>query len=377
MDDFNSKFSLLASAEPTGACGYLTVDLSALRRNYAKMASLVAPGSAAAVVKADAYGLGAGPVSNAFYDAGCRHFFVAQFQEAMALRPQLADDGQIFVLNGLQPGNEELAAIHHIVPVLNSFDQVRRWSQMAGKLRTRLPAVLQFDSGMSRLGFPPEDRRELRSLLQSDQGLDILFMMSHLASADEPEHAQNADQLAAVKSICQEFPDLRISLANSAGVFLGDNYHGFLARPGLALYGGAPVGGAANPMQPVIRLDISVIQTRTVNAGARVGYGAAYVASGERRLATLAAGYADGLLRSLSDRGAVFYQGVRLPIVGRVSMDSMTVDVTDLPDNTLSLGSLVEMIGPHQTLEDVAAAAGTIAYEVLTSLGQRYHRRYI
>ncbi|ASY69676.1 Alanine racemase [Sinorhizobium fredii CCBAU 83666] len=170
--------------------------------------------------------------------------------------------------------------------------------------------------------------------------------------------------------------DLDVCFANSGGVFLGGDYHGVLTRPGIALYGGAPIAGRPNPMEPAVRLDVAVIQTRTVPAGTRVGYGGAHLTSAETRLATIAAGYADGLLRSLSDRGAVFYDGVRLPIVGRVSMDSITVDITTLPEGTLSLGSLVEVLGPHQSLEDVAEAAGTISYEILTSLGRRYERRY-
>lgn len=200
--------------------------------------------------------------------------------------------------------------------------------------------------------------------------------MSHVACADEADKKQNADQLAEMRVIAAEFAGLDVCFANSGGVFLGGDYHGVLARPGIALYGGAPTAGRYNPMEPVVRLEVAVIQTRTVPAGTRVGYGGAHVTSAKTRLATIAAGYADGLPRSLSDCGAVFYDGVRLPIVGRVSMDSITVDITALPEGTLSLGSLVEVLGPHQTLEDVAEAAGTISYEILTSLGRRYERRY-
>jgi alanine racemase len=187
---------------------------------------------------------------------------------------------------------------------------------------------------------------------------------------------QNDDQLVEMKRIATEFPGLDICFANSGGIFLGKPYHGVLARPGIALYGGAPSAGEANPMEPVVYIDVAVVQTRTVPASAKVGYSGAYITDNETRLATIGAGYADGLPRSLSGHGAVYYQGTRLPIVGRVSMDSITVDITALPEGTLRLGSLVQVLGPHQTLEDLARQAGTISYEILTSLGERYHREY-
>jgi alanine racemase len=359
------------------ASGYLTIDLGAIRRNYLKLTETLAPARAAAVVKADAYGLGARPVAQAIYEAGCRDFFTAHFSEAVALRPVLADDATLYVLNGLQPGNETSCAEAGIVPVLNSLEQLRRWSDTAKAIGERLPAALQFDTGMSRLGLSPAEQLQLKSELADAGLIDIRFIMSHLASGDEADSAQNTEQLAEMQRIAGEFPDLPVCFANSGGVFLGKTYHHLMARPGIAIYGGNPTPGAANPMEPAVSLRIAVIQTRTVPAGAKVGYGATYVAAREMRLATIAAGYADGLPRSLSDRGAVYFGAVRLPIVGRVSMDSMTVDISALPEGTITLGSLVEMIGPHQTLDDLAQAAGTISYEVLTSLGQRYTREYL
>jgi alanine racemase len=347
-----------------------------LRRNYQKLSAAVAPATVAAVVKADAYGLGAQQVSKALHAQGCRQFFVAHLAEAIELRSLLPNDTQIAVLNGLQPGAEITCAKANIVPVLNSLEQFRRWSFTAQKLGRVLPTVLQFDTGMSRLGVPLQERTALAAVLKDCRSIEILFIMSHLACADEVDNKQNADQLAEMRLIAAEFADLDVCFANSGGVFLGRDYHGALSRPGIALYGGAPIAGRPNPIEPVVRLDVAVIQTRTVPAGTRVGYGGAHVTSAETRLATIAAGYADGLPRSLSDRGAVFFDGVRLPIVGRVSMDSITVDITALPEGTLSLGSLVEVLGPHQTLEDVAEAAGTISYEILTGLGRRYERRY-
>ncbi|AXA43385.1 alanine racemase [Rhizobium leguminosarum] len=359
-----------------GATGYLTIDLAALGRNYRKLVSMLAPVRAGAVVKADAYGLGAERVARRLYGEGCRHFFVAQFVEAVRLRPALAPGAQIFVLNGLQPGNEIACAEMGIVPVLNSLAQWRQWSAAARILNRCLPAVLQFDTGMSRLGFPREERAELAAALRDGTNVEILFIMSHLASADDMDSEQNGEQFAEMSRIADEFPGFDISFANSGGVFLGEAYHGVLARPGIALYGGAPNAGEKNPMEPVVSLDVAVVQTRSVPAGAKVGYGGAHVTQRETRLATIAAGYADGLPRSLSDCGAVYFNGIRLPIVGRVSMDSATVDISALPEGALTFGSLVEVLGRHQTLEDIARDAGTISYEILTGLGDRYHRQY-
>lgn len=358
-----------------GASGYLGIDLGALARNYEKLAAEVAPARAAAVVKADAYGLGAGRVAEKLYAHGCRHFFVAQFVEALRLRPLLAADAAVFVLNGLQPGNESACARENIVPVVNSLEQWHAWSGMAKALGRTLPAALQFDTGMSRLGVPPEERAALAGLVSAG-GIDVLFLMSHLASADDAQSEQNEDQRAEMERVAGEFPRFDVCFANSGGIFLGRAYHGVLARPGIALYGGAPTAGRANPMEPVVSLDVAVVQTRSVPTGTRVGYGASHVTTGPARLATIAAGYADGLPRSLSGRGAAYCDGVRLPIVGRVSMDSITIDISALPEGRLALGSRVEILGPHQSLEDVARDAGTIPYEILTGLGQRYRRQY-
>jgi alanine racemase len=364
-------------AQTLGASGYLTIDLSALARNYLKLAKMLAPAKSAAVVKADAYGLGAARASRTIYEAGCRDFFVAQFREAVSLRSSLPDDAFVYVLNGLQPGNEVECAAAGIIPVINSLEQLQLWQSLAQTQGRSLPGVLQFDTGMSRLGLAPSECDHIEANPNSYSAIDIRFIMSHLASADEPESEQNGGQLAALETIRRKFPQLPICFANSGGVFLGVDYHASLARPGIALYGGNPIGQAVNPMEPVVGLKVAVVQVRTVSPGTRVGYGGAYVSTTEMRIATIAAGYADGLPRSLGDRGAVYFGDIRLPIVGRVSMDSMTVDVSALPDGMLSLGSLVEIIGTHQSIEDVAAAAGTIAYEILTGLGRRYDRRYI
>lgn len=377
MDISATRFTVEPALDVAGSTGTLRISLSALKRNYSKLRTIPAHGRIGAVVKANAYGLGAEEVSKALHQEGCRDFFVAQFSEAISLRSALASNAQIFVLNGILPGAERLCAEAGIIPVINSIEQFKNWSLVAKHLGRKLPAVVQFDTGMSRLGIPASQHGRIASMLEEEGNLDVLFIMSHLASADDPASEQNADQLAAMLAISETFRGIDTSFANSGGIFLGQAYHGALARSGLALYGGAPSAKGVGDMERVVSLEVAVVQTRTVPAGTRVGYSAAHVTSRPLRLATIAAGYADGLPRSLSDRGAAYFQGSRLPIVGRVSMDSVTLDVTTLPEGTLQLGSQVEILGPHQSLEDLATDAGTISYEILTSLGERYHREYV
>ncbi len=354
----------------------LTIDLGALRGNYRAVRSAAAPAIAGAVVKADAYGLGADRVAPALYQEGCRDFFVAQLGEALALRPILPGDTRLFVMNGLQPGTERACAEAAIIPMLNSLEQVANWSALGAGAAARLPAVLQFDSGMSRLGMMPEEASRLAAEPALLAGIDPLYAMSHLASADDPAEMQSLDQLAVMRDVQALFPGLPLCLSNSGGIFLGPEFHGALVRPGIALYGGIPNPAAADVIKPVVRLDVPVIQTRIVPAGTRIGYGGDFIAPAEMRLAAIEAGYADGLPRHLGGFGAAFHEGIRLPMVGRVSMDSAVIDISALPPGTLRLGSKLELIGPHQTLDAFAALADTIAYEILTRLGRRYQRVY-
>lgn len=357
--------------------GVLSIDLQALKANYRRLAEYAAPAVCGAVVKANAYGLGADLVAPALAAVGCRHFFVAHLVEAKALKRHLPRDAKLFVLNGLMPGGEHYAAANGVIPVINSLAQLANWSLAAAQRGIVLPAVLQFDTGMSRLGLSAEDAACLVQNNALLQHVDVQFIMSHLASADESRSQQNAAQLAAMRAIAAQFPDAGLCFANSGGIFLGKDFHGAMVRPGIALYGGAPSDNIVDPMRPVVGLSVRVVQTHTVPAGTLVGYGGSHRTVSDMRLATLAAGYADGLPRSLSDRGAAYAFGKRLPIIGRVSMDSMTIDISSLSAGALGLGSLVEIIGPHQSLDDIARDAGTISYEILTGLGQRYHRQYI
>lgn len=357
--------------------GILTIDLAALRANYQLMSNTLKPARTAAVVKADAYGLGADKVAPQFYAAGCRDFFVAHLGEALSLQPHIGKDAVIYVLNGLQPATEKLCADNHVVPVLNSLEQVRNWAALCAAEQRKLPALLQLDTGMSRLGLP---HYELQALITEPallEAMDIKFIISHLASGDNAESPQNHAQLKQLQAALKLLPHYPVAFSNSGGSFMEDAYHFDLARPGIALYGGAPQENIPNPMQPVVSLQARVIQCRTVPANTLVGYGGSYVTTTETRIATIAVGYADGWPRHLSNKGAAYFGDTRLPVIGRVSMDSITLDVSALPEGTLQLGSLVELIGPHQTLEQVAQDAGTISYEILTSLGNRYHRNYI
>jgi len=376
--------SLGSRALAAGTGGYLTIDLDALAANYRQLSTQAGNVQSGAVVKADAYGLGVIPVSATLYASGCRHFFVAQACEAFELRPHLPADAALYVLNGLPEGSEAACAEQDIIPVLNSPRQIERWADVAKTRSTRLPAVVQFDTGMARLGLSPEETRSLAASPEILAPLDIRFIMSHLACADTPDNPANTAQLAHMREVSALFPGLPVSFANSGGLFLepilgqilGPNFPQYLARPGIALYGGAPNDAGPNPMRPVVTLHVAVIQTRTVSAGTQIGYGGAYTAPRDMRLATIGAGYADGLPRALSRRGAAWFGDVRLPIVGRISMDSLMLDISALPSD-LPAGSFIELIGPHQPIDTIAADAGTISYEILTALGRRYYREYV
>lgn len=370
----------MMTGEPSrdAAGGLLTIDLRALAANYLDIARRASPSRTAAVVKADAYGVGAEKVARCLERAGCGDFFVAHLQEALALKPILSPAARLYVLNGLQPGAEADCAAAGVIPVLNGLGQARRWRDLASARGAVLPAAVQIDSGMARLGLSSADLDALLADTSFFDQVEIVLVMSHLACSDDPDAASNAEQRARFASQADRLPAAPRSLANSGGVFLDASHHGDLVRPGVSVYGVSPHGGL-NPMRAVVRLDAKVIQVRDVAAGERVGYGLTYARETPGRIATIAVGYADGWPRHLSNAGAAYYQGVRLPIAGRVSMDSITLDVSALAERglALALGDVVELLGPHQTLEDVARAAGTIPYEILTGLGRRYHRTYV
>lgn len=351
----------------------LTIDLGAIRENYRRLKARLAGVRCAGVLKADGYGLGAAQAASALIKEGCDVFFVALLGEGIALRKVLGPGPDIFVLNGLPPGSESEALAAGLHPVINSAAQLKAWREAARAAGRTLPAAIQVDSGMSRLGMPPAEVEALAK--DAFDGIDIRFVMSHLACADEPRNPANEVQRLAFERLRAMLPEAPASLANSSGIFLGSSYHYDLARPGAALYGINPTPGEANPMLPVVRLQAKVAQTREVEDGAGIGYGHTYHARGPLRLATISFGYADGWHRRAAS--AAWFEGVRLPFVGRISMDSIILDISALPAGGLGEGDLVELIGPSQSLDDVAGHAGTIGYEVLTSLGARFHRRYV
>lgn len=358
------------------ASAVLTIDLGAIVQNWRMLAARAGKAECAAVVKADAYGLGVAQVAPALAAAGCRTFFVAHLEEGITLRRLLAPHLRIAVLHGPMPGTEADFSAHGLLPVLNSTAQVEGFARHARQLGRRLPAILQSDTGMARFGLTPE---ELDGLVRSGVlgCMDVVLHMSHLACADTPTHAANAAQRTAFIAARKRLPDIPGSLSASSGIFLGSPFHFDLVRPGAALYGIAPQAGQPNPLRPVVQLEGRVIQVRRVPAGTAVGYGHTATTPRKAQLATVGVGYADGFLRSLSNAGSAWRHGVRLPLLGRVSMDSIVVDVSALPEGALAPGDTIDLLGPDQDLDALAQAAGTIGYELLTSLGNRYARRYI
>jgi len=367
----------MSARQPLLAGALLTIDLGAICDNWRMLKARLAGAECAAVVKADAYGLGALRVAPALYEAGCRHFFVAHVHEAIALRPVLHPDSAVYVLHGPPPGAEPEFVVHDLVPVLNSLPQLAAWRELAGRLDRPLPAILQVDTGMARLGFSAPELDALAGDRTQLRGIDPRYVMSHLARAEDQANPANRAQLERFRAALARLPATRASFANSSGIFLGADYHFDLVRPGAALYGVAPVAGVPNPMRPVIRLQGRVLQTRTIEAGTPVGYSHTWTATRRSRIATVAVGYADGYLRSLGNRGHVQFDHTPLPVVGNVSMDTILVDVTALGNNTIDEGSLIDIAGPGLGVDDIAGHAGTIGYEILTSLGNRYARSYL
>lgn len=357
-----------------GANAVLTVDLAALASNYRLMQGKAAPAECAAVVKADAYGLGAGPVARALRAAGCATFFVAHVDEGIHLREALGEPATILVLHGLLPGSEADFLGANLVPVLNTLEQVELWNRHAHKNHRRVAAALQVDSGMTRLGLDSDEVGILAADPSKLDGIDMRVVMSHLACADDPLHPANRSQLRAFKSLAAALPRSRTSLANSSGIFLGTDYHLGLVRPGAALYGINPTPQLPTPVLPVVELKARVVQVREVKSNTAVGYGLSGRVRGHSRLATVSIGYADGWLHHYPV-GAQLHGHV-LPLVGRVSMDSIVVEMTDVAGGLLQEGTFVNLVGPDMPVDEVAALCGTIGYEVLTSLGPRIQRRY-
>ncbi|RZJ84986.1 MAG: alanine racemase [Massilia sp.] len=367
---------MVDSVDASRAGARLTVDLGAVRANYRALAGM-SKGACAAVMKADAYGLGMEQVAPALALEGCRVFFTAHLEEGIRLRQLVPDDAVIYVLHGPPPGTSRDCFQYDLQPVLNDPGQLQEWRGLARTLGRELPAAIQFDTGMSRMGIAPADLAALSASADWLEGVHPTLVMSHLACADEAAHPMNEAQRRRFDELRELFPGVPASLANSSGIFLGPAYHYDLLRPGAALYGINPQPGNPNPLRQAVSLHARVVQVRTVRDGDVVGYGAHHACTGEQRIATIAVGYADGWHRSLSGRGFAFVDGVRVPIAGRVSMDSMGLDVTGIAPERVMPGAEVELMGAHQSVDEVASLAGTIGYEMLTRLGSRFHRRYV
>ena len=353
----------------------LTVDLDALAANYALLKAQAGTAQVAPVVKADAYGLGAAEVATRLWSEGARCFFVARLEEGESLRAALgpARPAIIHVLDGAVGGGAARLAAAGLVPILNSLAQIEEYAAHARSAHHPLPCGLHIDTGMNRLGLRVE---EAQALGPTDRlaPLDITLLVSHLACAGDEAHPMNARQVGRLRAAARLFPGVPISLANSAGTFLGPDYAFDWVRPGITLYGGGPLETPDRRVRPVATYEAPILQVRSVSEGETVGYGAAYAAPGQRRVAIIAAGYADGVLRASSPRGAVWFAGARRSLLGRVSMDLIAVDVTGC--DQAAPGAMVELIGPNLLLDEAAAAAGTIAYEILTRIGGRAERVY-
>ena len=352
----------------------LTIDLGRVRQNYRLLVERLAGVPAAAMVKANGYGLGAAKVAEALVGEGCTTFFVAHLGEGIEVREVLGPGPVIQVLNGAMPGTEEALVANRLQPVLNSIEQIQLWSRCPGSAQQA--ATIHLDTGMSRLGLPPDETERLLDDPSLVEDIHISHVMSHLASADVPGSSQSKQQLALFRQLRSRFPHGTASLANSAAIFLGDSYHFDLVRPGIALYGGNPTPDQPNPMAPVVRLESPILQVRNVDRGDVVGYGATHVVEQPGRIATISVGYADGFLRSGSGTAMATVAGIDVPVAGRISMDLITLDVSSVPENRLVLGSPVELIGERRLIDDVAQRAGSIANELLTDLGRRYQVRY-
>ena len=370
-----------AEANERVAPAVLTIDLDALIANYRRLRALSSPAECAAVVKADAYGLGMAAVGPALARAGCKTFFVATLSEAKDLRALLRN-ATIYVFDGLLEGTAPFYREHALRPLLNSPEEIMEWAEFTTAARSRLPAAVHIDSGMNRLGLAPSEVAALARKDEIFKAFELALVTSHLACADEPHHPKNVAQRQSFEILRAKLPKALASLANSAGILLGPAYHYDLVRPGIALYGGRARRPGGNPFASVLRLAARILQVRDVAEGETVGYGATRTLKRASRIAVLSVGYADGLFRALSagddKEGLRVYLGAHpAPILGRVSMDLITVDVTGLPEHVARRGAWVELIGPHVAAHELAVHAGTVDYEVMTNLGARAARRYI
>ncbi len=352
----------------------LIINLSALVANY-RLFQGMGSAAVAGVIKADGYGTGAVQAYQALHKAGAREFFVATPAEGIALKAD--SDSSVYILGGVYHGAEADYVASGIIPVLNSLEQIERWSGLARKTERRLPAIVHFDTGMNRLGLERMDLQTLIGRPELLEALDLRAIMSHFACSDEKDRAMNERQAELFGFIARHFPTSRKSLCNSSGAFRNETWHYDLLRPGYALYGGNPTPEDSNPMRRVVDWSVQILQTRLGKKGESTGYNATRILDKDTRLATVSLGYADGFLRSGSNKAALYWNGQPCPIMGRVSMDLIIVDIGSVQGPPPQAGDWLEILGPHQSVDTLAASCGTIGYEILTSLGDRAHRTYM
>lgn len=375
-----SSPTVLSDEPMSTATGLLTIDLAAVRANWRTVCQQLSR-RPAAVIKADAYGLGAEPVGNSLYRAGCREFFFATLEEALAGRSYLPDDTHLYILGGARPGEEHECLNAGLIPVLYSLAAVDRWAKVCRQADTQAPSVIKIDTGMTRLGLSLHDWEQLRADPERLRASHPIVVMSHLACADEWDHPMNREQQQRFAKVAAQaqalLPGVRGSLANSSGIFLGRDWHFDMARPGASLYGFDPHFGRAPNMQPVVQLSLPVLQWRELQGDVTVGYGAtAHLPTG-RRLAVVAGGYADGLNRTIGREGGQGYLGAaRVPVVGRISMDTTIFDVTDAEPVSPPESNWIRVLDDRLTVAEVSHRIGALGYEVLTSLAGRYRRVY-
>lgn len=371
----------------------LTINLSALVRNWQRLDRLSGSAETAAAVKANAYGLGAEAVTMALARGGCRTFFVANPVEGQEVLRGLnmagvppnkgghpekdAGAGRIYVLNGVPPRGENDLASNRMRPVLNSLADIAQWRSWAYRRGREANCAIHIDTGMTRLGLL---RREIEQILDDPtllEGLHVDFWMTHLACADERDHPMNHEQLSLFHDRIVGLPQARLSIANSAGIFLGEDWHLDLCRPGIALYGSNPESNDSEPMEEVVHAAARILEVHRIERDRTIGYGATHPVAPGTRIATCGVGYADGYIRSLSGKGFGVLAGHWVPLVGRVSMDLVTFDVTDVPEQVLEDAEEISIIGGGVDIDELAASGGTIAYELLTGLGHRFARKYV
>ncbi|MDG1272991.1 MAG: alanine racemase [Alphaproteobacteria bacterium] len=359
------------------ANSFLEINIDLIVDNYRLLKKELRGAECAATLKADAYGIGSAQVAKALVKTGCRTFFVATIDEGIELRAHLPSEKvNIAVLGGLLARCEYVFEENNLIPVLNNLEQLRQWKTFnVGKDR-KSPSMVHIDTGMNRLGLTSKEFEYVIDNPFELEGVEAKLLLSHLACADQPGHEMNQKQLYIFMNARNKMSNMRFSLSNSGGIFLGQTYHFDMARPGIALYGSHPDSTIFNPLNQVIKLYGRVLQIRDAKTGSTVGYSASHLLKKKTLVATVGLGYADGYIRSLGGNSYAFFKGAKLPIIGPISMDYITVDISNIKTDMIKIGDLIEFIGDNFTLDDIAKVANTVPHEILSNLGKRHQRSY-